>query len=150
MARRLRAPDRGFALVISSPRERARDTAIALAYRVDETDAVLDVAPDEALTQTQYDTLRSAEAVAELLRTNPLARRFAEDQVSLWESLARRVPDGERALLVTHGGNIELPAVVLGTHLGASVGPFPLTYCEGMRVRYEQGRPVAIERLRAG
>jgi len=149
MARHLRRQGDGFALVISSPRERARSTAMALADRVDEIEPILDVAPDEALTQDQYNSLRWQEAVAELLRTSAPARRFAQDQLSLWERVGGRIADGARALLVTHGGNIELPAVLLALRLRASIDPFPLAYCEGVRVRFEAGRPVAIARLRA-
>jgi len=149
-ARRLQRQGEGFALVISSPRERARSAAMAMADRVDEIEPILDVAPDETLTQDQFDTLRSQDAVAELLRSSTAARRFAEDQLSLWERVGGRVADGgARALLVTHGGNIELPAVLLATRLGTSIDPLPLEYCEGVRVCFEAGRPVALERLRA-
>lgn len=147
MARRLRSPGDGFALVISSPRQRARDTAIVIADRVDEIDQVLGGSPDEVLTQAQYDTLRSQEAVAELLRTSAPTHRFAEEQLAFWQRVAGRVTDGERALLVTHGGNVELPAVLLATRLGVSVGPLPLTYCQGVRIRFERGAAIALERL---
>lgn len=110
---------------------------------------MLDVAPDEALTQAQYDSLRSQQAVAELMEVSASARRFGDEQLSLWDRVAGRVPEGESALLVTHGGNIELPAVLLAMRMGAEIGPLPLTYCEGVRVRYDHGRPEALERLRA-
>lgn len=150
MARRLRPAGGGFALVISSPRERARDTALAVADRVDEIATILDVSPDEVLTQTQYDRLRSQEAVAGLLRTSAPTGRFAEDQLSFWQSVARPLASGESAPLVTHGGNIELAAVRLAARLGTRVDPLPLSFCEGVRVRFEQSEPVALERLSAG
>jgi len=149
LAHRLGLQGDGFALVISSPRERARSTATAITGRVDKIEPILDVAPDEALTQDQYDALRSQEAVAELLRTSAPALRFAEEQLLLWERVGGRVADGGRALLVTHGGNIELPAVLLAMRLGTSIDPLPLAYCDGVRVRFEQGPPVALERLHA-
>lgn len=145
MARRVRG--RRFALVISSPRDRARGTAIAMADRVDDIETILGGSPDEALTQAQYDTLRSQEAVAELLRMSAPTRRFAEEQLAFWESVARRLPSGQSALLVTHGGNIELPAVMLGVRLGANCDSLPLEYCEGVRVQFQEGRAVALERL---
>lgn len=147
VARRLRPSGRGFALVVSSPRDRARDTAIALAGRVDEIAQILDVAPDEVLTQAQYDALRSQDAAAGFLSASATTRRFAEHQLSFWENVGRRISDGDGALLVTHGGNVELTAVMLARSLQASVEPLPLTYCEGVRVRFEQGRLVGLERL---
>lgn len=32
---------------------------------------------------------------------------------------------------------------------GANLEPLPLTFCEGVRVTYEDGKVVALERLRA-
>lgn len=147
MAGRLRR-ESAFALVVSSPRGRARATALAIAGRVDEIEPLLGGSPDEALTQTQYDTMRSQEAVAELLRTSTPSLRFAEGQLAVWGRIAMRLADGT-ALVITHGGNIELPATMLATELGASIEPLPLTFCEGVRIRYEGGLPVALERLRA-
>ena len=121
-----------------------------MADRVDEIATILDVSPDEVMTQTQYDTLRSQEAVAGLLRTSAPTGRFAEDQLSFWQSVARRLANGETALLVTHGGNVELAAVRLAARLGVRVDPLPLSFCEGVRVRFEQSEPVALERLSAG
>ena len=149
MARRLGSQGDRYALVVSSPRERARATAMAIAQRVDEVEPMLAEVPDDALTQAQYDTLRSQEDIADLIRSSSGTSRVAEEQVSLWRRVAQRLRDGESALLLTHGGNIELPAVVLATRGGAIVGPLPLGYCEGVRVRFDQGRAIAVERLSA-
>lgn len=149
MARALGREDERFALVISSPRERARDTAAAIAGRLDETAAVLDVTSDDVLTQEQYDTLRTQEDVARFLGANASARRFAEAQLASWEATAKRVPDNGRGLVITHGGNIELPAVLLAADLGARLGRLPLRYCEGVRAHYLRGRAAALERLGA-
>lgn len=148
MALRLR-PRRPYALVVSSPRDRSRETARIIADRVDDVDTMLNVAPDDVLTQAQYDSLRLQQAVAELIEESAPARRFAEEQLSLWERVASRLLEGESALLVTHGGNIELPAALLAARIGAEIGPLPLSYCDGVRVRYDHGQPEALERLRA-
>lgn len=149
MASRLR-PRRPYALVVSSPRDRARETASIIADRVDDVDTILDVAPDDVLTQAQYDSLRSQQALVELMQINALARQFAHEQLSLWGRVASRVPEGESALLVTHGGNIELAAALLATRISVEIPPFPLGYCDGVRVRYDEGRPSALVSLRAG
>ena len=148
-ARALWREDEHFALVISSPRERARDTAAEITGRVDETAPVLDVASDEVLTQQQYDTLATQEDVARFLGANATARHFAEAQLRHWEATAKRLPDNGRGLVVTHGGNIELPAVLLAADLVARLGRLPLGYCEGVRVHYLYGRAVVLERLGA-
>lgn len=149
MALALQRDGKPFDLVISSPRERARDTAIAIAGRVDETAELLGGSPDEALTHEEYDSMRSQEDVLQLIGANEPSRRFAQEQLAFWEGIARRLPGGARALVVTHGGNIELPAALLARRLGLNVGPLPLSYCEGVSVEYGTKRWTALARLPA-
>jgi len=148
-ARGLRRSAGEFALVISSPRERARETAVEIAGHVEETSELLAGSPDEALTQQQYDTMRSLQDVLELIGGNEHALRFARQQLAIWESIARRLQDGTTALVVTHGGNIVLPAALLARRLGHDVAPLPLSHLEGVRVDYSQGRSRGLERLSA-
>ena len=148
-ARGLRRDAEEFALVISSPRERARETAIEIAGQVDETSEFLAGSPDKALTQQQYDTMRSLQDVLELIGGNEHALRFARQQLATWESIGRRLRDGTTALVVTHGGNIVLPAALLARRLGHDIAPLPLSHLEGVRVEYSQGRWRGLERLSA-
>lgn len=120
MARRIARDAAAFALVVSSPRDRARATAIAIGGRVDEVEPLLGGSPDDALTQEQYDAMDPQRAVAELLRTNAASRRFAEERLALRDQFASRLSTGS-ALVITHGGNIELPAVLLAAELGAGI-----------------------------
>jgi broad specificity phosphatase PhoE len=146
-ARRLRRDEEEFALVISSPRERARATAVEIAGRVDETSEFLAGSPDDALTQQQYDTLRSLQDVLELIGSNEHALRFARQQLATWESIGRRLRDGTTALVGTHGGNIVLPEALLARRIGQDVAPLPLSHLEGVRVDYSQGRWRGLQRL---
>ena len=148
-ARGLRRDAEEFALVISSPRARARETALAIAGRVDEMSESLAASPDEALTQQQYDAMRSLQDVLELIGGNEHALRFARQQLEIWESIAGRLRDGRTALVITHGGNIVLPAALLARRLGTDVAPLPLSHLEGVRAAYSQGRWRALERLPA-
>src|SRR5205807_2695376 len=61
----------------------------------------------------------------------------------------RRLRDGTTALVITHGGNIVLPAALLARRLGTDVAPLPLSHLEGVRVDYSQGRWRGLERLSA-
>ena len=148
-ARRLRRDAEEFALVVSSPRERARATAVEIAGRVDETSELLGGSPDEALTQQQYDTLRSLHDVLELIAGSEHALSFARQQLATWESIARRLRDGTTALVITHGGNIVLPAALVARRLGRDIAPIPLSHLEGVRVEYAQSRWRSVERLSA-
>jgi broad specificity phosphatase PhoE len=147
MARALGVAAPTYAIVVSSPRPRARETALAIAGRVDGIDNVLDVASDEVLTEAQYSSAHSHELLTAHLRDNPLAYAFAQDQLSTWDRFAADLSDGKTALLVTHGGNIALGAVLLAERIGGTLDPLPLGHCEGVRLRYSNGRPLSVERL---
>src|SRR5207253_7283037 len=129
--------------------ERARETAIEIGGQVDETSEFLAGSPDKALTQQQYDTMRSLEDVLELIGGNEHALRFARQQLATWESIARRLRDGTTALVITHGGNIVLPAALVARRLGRDIAPIPLSHLEGVRVEYAQSRWRSVERLSA-
>lgn len=149
MSRSLQRDATLFALIVSSPKSRARETAAAIGGRVDEIAGSLAGSPDEALTQEQYDTITSQEEVIQLMGAQEPSLRFAEAQLEVWEALVRRLRDGERALVVTHGGNVELPAALLARRLGSGIGPLPLGYCEGVQAEYADGRWSRIARLYA-
>jgi len=48
---------------------------------------------------------------------------------------------------VSHGGIVDLPAIVLAEKLGAKLDGASFGYGEGVRVTYAKGAPVKIERL---
>ena len=58
-----------------------------------------------------------------------------------------RVGDKDRVLAVSHGGIVDLPAIVLAEKLGAKLDGASFGYGEGVRVTYAKGAPVKIERL---
>jgi hypothetical protein len=59
------------------------------------------------------------------------------------------VRDGERILAVSHGGIIDLPAVMLMGQLGMPIAGASFGYGDGVSVTYAQGKPVALTLLRA-
>jgi len=118
---------------------------------VDEIEPILDVAPDETLTQDQFDTLRSQDAVAELLRSSTAARRFRRRPVV---ALGAGAADESRTAAhapcwLRMGETSSCPPCCSPRVWATSIDPLPLEYCEGVRVCFEAGRPVALERLRA-
>ena len=83
-----------------------------------------------------------------LLRTDESARRFAEEQLPAWARIAARVGDKDRVLAVSHGGILDLPAIVVAAKLGTKLSGPSFGYGEGVRVTYAKGAPVKIEELR--
>src|SRR5207247_1394245 len=76
------------------------------------------------------------------------ARHVADEQLAAWTRLASRVGDRERVLAVSHGGIIELPALVLAERLRAPLAGAAFGYCEGVRVEYAKGAATKIAVLR--
>ena len=150
LAKALGTGSGAYAIVASSPRAKARETAMAIAGRVDEVISAFDVASDDVMTNAEYAALRSQESLMAHLGENANARAFALGQLSAWSGLASRVPPGAAVLIVTHGANIELPTVQLATLLGIALATFPLGYGEGVSVMYERGELGAIRTIGAG
>ncbi len=137
-----------YALVVSSPLPRAKETAQRIAGRLDGADPGL--LPDLGThASALFGSMRTLADWGALLHENDEARRFAEEQLAAWARLAARVGEGDRVLAVSHGGIIDLPAVRLMERLGMPVAAPAFGYGEGVRVTYAKGQPVALEVLRA-
>jgi broad specificity phosphatase PhoE len=86
---------------------------------------------------------------ARLLREQPEARKFSDEQIPAWTRIAARVGEKERILAISHGGIIDMPAVLLMETLRVKIEGASFGYGEGVRLTYAKGRPAAIEVLRA-
>src|SRR5207245_6771176 len=143
MCERLAKAAPRYALVVASPLPRAKETAERIAGRLDGIDPGL--LPDIAQGITERRTLADWAA---LMRDHDDARRFAEEQLPVWSRIASRLEEKQTGLAVSHGGIIDLPAVLLAQPLGPAPGGPAFGYCEGVRVTYAKGAPAKIEALR--
>src|SRR4051812_35550130 len=109
-----------YALVVSSPLPRAKETAERIAGRLDAVEAGL--LPDlGSYASSLFGELRTLADWARLLKEHPDASRFAEEQLPTWSRIASRVGDKDRVLAVSHGGIIELPAILLMQRLKVKI-----------------------------
>ncbi len=137
-----------YGLVVASPLPRAKETAERIAGRVDAVEPAL--LPDlGSYASSLFGELRTLSDWARLLREHPDAQRFADEQIPAWARLAARVDEKGRVLAVSHGGIIDLPAVLLMERLRVPITGASFGYGEGVRVTYAKGQPAAIEVLRA-
>ncbi len=136
-----------YALVVASPLPRAKETAERIAGRVDGAEPGL--LPDlGGAAARMFGEMRTLADWARLMRDDGSARRFAEEQLPTWMRIAARVGDRDRVLAVSHGGIVDLPAIVIAARLGAKLDGPSFGYGEGVRVTYAKGAPVKIEELR--
>ena len=147
MCERLAKDAPKYALVISSPLPRAKETAERIAGRLDGADPAL--LPDlGGAAARMFGEMKTLADWALLMRTDVSAQRFAEEQLPAWSRIASRVGDKDRVLAVSHGGIVDLPAIVLAAQLGTTLRGPSFGYGEGVRVTYAKGAPVKIEELR--
>lgn len=147
MCERLAQDAPKYALVISSPLPRARETAQRIAGRLDGAEPGL--LPDlGGAAARMFGQMRTLADWARLMRDEEGAQRFAEEQLPTWARIAARVGDRDRVLAVSHGGIVDLPAIVIAGRLGAKLDGASFGYGEGVRVTYAKGAPVKIEELR--
>ena len=146
MCERLAKDAPKYALVVSSPLPRAKETAERIAGRVDAVEPAL--LPDlGGAAARMFGEMKTLADWALLMRTDEAARRFAEEQLPAWARIASRVGEKDRVLAVSHGGIVDLPAIVIADKLGAKLSGASFGYGEGVRVTYTKAAPVKIERL---
>jgi broad specificity phosphatase PhoE len=137
-----------YALVLSSPLPRAKETAQLLAGRLDAIETGLLPEMGGAIGDRIFGEMRTLADWAGLLQENEDARKFAAEQLATWTRIASRVGDKQRVLAVSHGGIIELPAITLARQLGKRLDGAAFGYCEGVLIDYERGAPTSIGALR--
>jgi len=135
-----------YTLVVSSPLPRAKETAERITGRLDAVEPAL--LPDlGGAAARMFGEIRTLADWARLMRTDESARHVAEEQLPAWARIASRVGDKDRVLAVSHGGIVDLPAIVIAEKLGVTLDGASFGYGEGVRVTYAKGAPVKIERL---
>ena len=136
-----------YMLVVSSPLPRAKETAQRIAGRLDAVEPAL--LPDLGGQAAQlFGEMRTLADWAQLLARDATARKFADEQLPAWARIAARVSDDERVLAVSHGGIVDLPAIVLMKTFGIGVDVPSFGYGEGVRITYRNKQAAALEILR--
>ena len=148
MCERLAKTAPKYALVVSSPLPRARETAQRIAGRLDTADPAL--LPDLGSHASKlFGEMATLADWARLLHVHPDSHKFADEQLPAWSRIAARVKDKDRVLAISHGGIIDLPAVLLMEQLGIPVVGASFGYGDGVSVTYTKGKPTALAILRA-
>jgi phosphohistidine phosphatase SixA len=145
LARRVGETTGPFDRVVTSTAPRAFETAIAMGFAVDEQAELISTygdAIDEILpypqTFSEYHQARQHLAVAKYLQKLSL----------FYKELALSLPEGGAALVVNHGGVVEMSAIAcLPDADYAAFGPH-VECCEGVRLFWGEGRFVRVEPVR--
>jgi broad specificity phosphatase PhoE len=146
LARRVGDSTGPFDRVIASTLPRAYETAIAMGYAVDEQ--------TDALSHMGFTVSNGVawpapfDRIARTVQGNNAVGVYARDQANLWRSYAAVLPDGGAALIISHGGIVELGAVAALPEADHAAWGAHIDYCEGIRLVFEDGVLVSGQILR--
>lgn len=134
LARRVGNGMQRAAKVITSPLERAFETAIAMGFCVDEKYEVLSTMGEKASREIFWDS-PYGDFADKMLEGSALAE-LGDKLKKLVCAVAADIPPDGRALIITHGGIIQIiaAACLSGEDLSKLGGP--PSYCEGVEICY--------------
>ena len=135
LARRVGTGLGQFDCVYTSEITRTVETAIVMGYAVDGQPPTLG---SLLLVDDEMDSREGFGAFACAARRGGEAAVAAQAHAALLRSIARSLPDGGRALLISHGGMIELGVVGVLPDLDYEAWGPACAYCEGVRLRFDR------------
>lgn len=146
LARRVGQEMGPFDRVVTSPLPRAFETAIAMGFAAEEQNELMSTYGRDVELEAPWPL--SLAEYADAVRQGGAAGRYANRLADVYRQIADELEEERAALVVNHGGVLELGAVAcLPDADHASWGPY-FDYCEGVRLFYEDERFVAVEVLR--
>ncbi|MDE2863202.1 MAG: phosphoglycerate mutase family protein [Chloroflexota bacterium] len=119
--------------VTTSPLPRAVETAVAMGFEVNETVEDLARMPPRTLDGWPLPFA----AVYELVGAGGQAAEFAARTLGVWREIVGKIPESGKALIVTHGGIVELGAVAAVPGGPQMAWGGPIGYLEGVRLTFE-------------
>ena len=134
-----------FNLVVSSPKPRAIETAIAMGFAIDQE--IEEIGLDQINPKLWEEISPEADFGTWSQTQSKLAQQLVQQQATAWQKILDQLPEGGRALLVTHGGLIEAGAVAFLPEATHALWGKPCSYCEGLRISSD-GKTRNIEIIR--
>jgi broad specificity phosphatase PhoE len=135
-----------FDRVVTSTLPRAFETAIAMGFAVDEQVELMSTYGDDVEHEAPWP--QSFAAYAKAVRRGGSAAQYAEQLASYYAGLADYLAEGRAALVINHGGVLELGVVAAFPNADYESWGWAADTCEGARLYWEAGKCVNAEVLR--
>ncbi|MCD5399181.1 MAG: hypothetical protein LR120_05490 [Dehalococcoidia bacterium] len=135
LARLVRDQSGHFDPVVSRVVPRAIETAIAMGYEVREIDPMLGQLPNDVFDAGVWPA--SFDKVERAVASEGPISRFADEQSRIWTGVAQKIPDGGKALVVTHGLFVEAGAIASLPEADHGSWGGAIGYCEGVRLTFD-------------
>ena len=87
-------------------------------------------------------------AWARAAQNSPVVAQYTQTMAELWRSIARALPDGGRALVITHGGIVEAGTIGCLPSNTQAAYHTACGVCEGVRLTFDGDTVVNMEILR--
>ncbi|HLO31583.1 MAG TPA: phosphoglycerate mutase family protein [Anaerolineales bacterium] len=135
-----------FDRVVTSTLPRAFETAIAMGFAVDEQVELMSTYGDAIEREMPWP--QSFAAYARAFRSGSVIGRYAKRLTEYYAELADYLAEGRSALVINHGGVLELGVVASLPDAEYTAWGEAVDYCEGARLYWEAGKCVKAEVLR--
>ena len=135
-----------FERVVTSTLPRAFETGIAMGFAVDEQIELMSSYGSNVEREAPWPL--SFARYAEAVRKGGAAARYAQQLASFYSKLAGHLTEGHAALVINHGGVLELSVVACLPDSDYESWGDAADYCEGARLFWEDGKCVNAEVLR--
>jgi broad specificity phosphatase PhoE len=146
LARRVGQDLGPFDRVVTSTLPRAFETAIAMGFAVDEQNGLMSTYGASVEWEVPWPlTLRE---YGKAVHKDGAAARYAYQLVEVYQQLMDSLAEGHAALVINHGGILELGAVACLPEADHASWGEHFDYCEGIRLFWDDGKFVDGEILR--
>ena len=135
-----------FDRVVTSKLPRAIQTAIAMGFGVDEFNETMSSYGSDVEREAPWPL--SCAGYAEVIHQGGVAAQYANQLVTVFTKLANYLMDGRAALVINHGGILEMGAVACLPDADHFKWGSHFDYCEGIRLFWAGGKFVDGEVLR--
>ena len=145
LAREVGEKSGNFHKVITSTRPRAFETAIAMGYAVDRTLTALSYIEDEVEKEISWNA--GFNAFSKAYSTDGAFSTWCNTLASIISKTIQLLPEDSNLLIISHGGIVEATAVAFFPDFDFSSWKQNISYCEGIKLYYENGKFTNIEFL---
>ncbi len=135
-----------FDRVVTSTVPRAFETAIAMGFAVDDQNELMSTYGSAVEREAPWPL--SLAGYAEVVRKGGAAAKYANQLVAVYTRLVNYLSEGRSALVINHGGVLELGAVACLPNADHVSWDTHFEPCEGVRLFHDNGKFVDAEILR--
>ena len=135
-----------FDRVVTSTLPRAFETAIAMGFAVDEQSELMKTYGSDVEKEAPWP--QSFAEYAAIAKRGGASAKYANKLKEYFAGIMDYIAEGRSALAVNHGGVVELSVIGCLPHVDFSTWGDSVSYCEGARLFWDDGRFVNAEVLR--